>query len=161
MQKFKDKQGREWSISLNGWTLKKLKETLNFDARDHESILRAANDPSLLCDVLFVLCQGQAEKLGVTDRDFGESMTGDVIEAAADAYMQETADFSPRQKQALNTMLVKMRTTQDRATALAAEKLNSPQMDALIERAMSEQSQKIDDLLAGTNIGNSFGKSPA
>jgi hypothetical protein len=161
MQKFKDNQGREWSISLNGWTLKRLKDQLQFDARDHESILRAANDPALLCDVLFVLCEDQAKERSVTDRDFGVAMTGDAIEAAAYAYMQETANFSPRQKQALQTMLARMKETQDRATALATEKLNSPAMSQMIEKAMSEQSQKIDDLLAGTSTGSSSGKSLA
>jgi hypothetical protein len=161
MHKFKDNQGREWSLSLNGWQLKKLKETLGFDAREHESILRAANDPCLLCDVLFVMCQDQAKELSVTDEDFGKAMTGDAIEAAIDAYMQETADFSPRQKQALKTMLARMNETQDRATALATEKLNSPAMTAMIERTMQEKSAEIDALLAGTSTGSSSGKSLA
>jgi hypothetical protein len=161
MHKFKYSREREWSISLNGWTLKRLKEELDFDARDHESILRVSSDPALLCNVLFVLCEDQAKEKSVTDRDFGMAMTGDAIEAAADAYMQETADFFPRQKQALNTMLARMKETQDRATALATEKLNSPAMSQMIDKAMSEQSQKIDDLLAGTSTGNSSGKSLA
>jgi hypothetical protein len=158
MHKFKDSEGREWQVSLNGYQLKKLKDTIGFDARDHESILQAANDPILLCNVMYVLCEDQAKNLDLTDEDFGRAMGGDAIEQAADAYMQETADFFPRQKPALKAMLARMTETQDRATALATEKLNSPAMATLIQRAMAEKEQEIDALLAGTSTGSSSGK---
>ena len=162
MHKFKDNADREWSLSLNGWALKKLKEAIGFDARDHESILKAANDPSLLCDVLFVLCEDHAKERSVTDRQFGEGLTGDAIDAATEAYMQESVDFFPqRQRPALRTMLAKVNETQERATTLAAEKLTSPAMDQMIERSMNEASQRMDDLLAGKSIGSSSGNAPA
>lgn len=161
MQKFKDSTGREWSVALNGWTLKKLKDELNFDARDHRSILNAASDPLLLLDVLYVLSAGKTGDKDVTKDEFLQVMDGDCIEAAVEAYMQEIVNFSPRQKPALQAMLARMNETQDRATALATEKLTSPAMSQLIETAMKDQGAKIDDLLAGANTGNSSGKSLA
>lgn len=161
MHWFRDNTGREWCLSLNGWQLKKLKELLGFDARDHESIFRAASDPALLCDVLYVLCKDQADKDGVSDQQFGEALTGDAIDSAADAYMQESVDFFPqRQRPALKALLAKMQQTQQRATALAEEKLNSPAMEAMIARAMTEANQKIDALLAGMNTGSLSGTAP-
>lgn len=161
MHRFRDNTGREWCLSLNGWQLKRLKEQIGFDARDHESIFQAVGDPALLCDVLYVLCQEQADKDGVTDRQFGEALTGDAIDSAADAYMQESVDFFPqRQRPALKAMLTKIQEMQDRATTLAEEKMNSPAMQAMIGRAMSEASQNIDDLLAGMNTGSLSGTAP-
>lgn len=162
MHRFQDNTGREWCLSLNGWQLKRLKELIGFDARDHESIFKAASDPALLCDVLYVLCQDQANKDGITDQQFGEAMTGDAIDAAADAYMQESVDFFPlRQRPAMKAMLAKIQETQTQATKLAEEKLNGAAMDQMIAKAMSEANRKIDDLLAGMSTGNSSGTVPA
>jgi hypothetical protein len=159
MHRFKDNADREWDISLNGWQLKKLKETIDFDARDHESILKAANDPLLLCNVLFVLCEKQAKERGVSDEQFGEALGGDAIDAATEAYIQESVDFFPRsQRPALNKVLATVKDYQTRATDLATEKLNSPAMANLVEASLTEANQRIDRLLAGTTTGDSSGK---
>lgn len=162
MHRFKDNTGREWRLSLNGWQLKKLKETLDFDARDHESILRAASDPVLLCNVLFVLCEEQAKADGVSDQQFGEAMGGDAIDEAAQAYLEESVDFFPRsQRPALTKVLATVKDYQTRATALAEEKLTSPAMTQLMEKCLTEANQRIDSLLAGTGTGSLSGKLPA
>lgn len=159
MHQFKDNQSRAWQLALNGWQLKKLKERLDFDARDHESILHAAGNPMLLCDILYLLCEDQAKAANVTDEDFGKSLTGDAIDDAAEAYLAESVDFFPRsQRPALTKVLATMKTYQERATALATEKLDSPAMNQLVERAMAEASQKLDKALAGTPIGNLSGR---
>jgi hypothetical protein len=159
MHKFQDNQGREWRIALNGWQLKKLKDQLDFDARDHESILRAAEDPALICNVLYVLCEDQAKADAVSEQAFGEALTGDAIDDATEAYLAESVDFFPRShRPALQKLLATTKEYQTRATAMAAEKLGSPEMSQLIETVIQDQSQKISRLLAGTTIGGSSGK---
>src|SRR5437868_5352330 len=98
MHEFQDNLQRPWRITLNGWQLRKLKERIDFDARDHESILRAAGDPVLLCNVLFLLCEDQAKAAGISDEDFGTSLGGDAIDAAAEAYLAESVDFFPQRQ---------------------------------------------------------------
>jgi len=160
--KFKDNEGREWSLALNGWQLKNLKERINFDARDSQSILQAANDPAILCDVLFVLCEDQCKAAGVSGRQFGESLGGDAIESAAEAYIQATIDFFPqRQRQAIQMMLAKMKETQNRAMEMAKEKLTGAEMEKLITKELVKAEGMIDQILAGTSIGNSSGNVPA
>lgn len=162
MHQFTDNEGRPWQLVLNGWQLKKLKETIDFDARDHKSILRACEDPALICDIAFVLCEEQAQKANVTDRQFGEALSGDAIDDATEALLAELTDFFPRsQRLALTKVLATVKEYQTRATTLATEKLESPAMTSLIEKSIAEASQKIDSLLAGTSIGNSSGKQPA
>ena len=60
-----------------------------------DTIDRVANDPILLCDILWVLCEGQAKASGVTDEDFGSSLAGDSIEEATRAFLDELVDFFP------------------------------------------------------------------
>lgn len=169
MQKFTDNVGREWSISLNGWQLKKLKHDLGFAARDPESIFRAAEDPGLLCDVLYVLCEDQAKAAGVTDRQFGEALTGDAIDAAAEAYMLETVDFFPqRQRPALKKALAKIREIQEKETKAGMEKLESKEFETMLSDMLTAKGTAIDKMmrdvrekfLAGTIIGNSSGNAP-
>ena len=162
MHQFKDNQGRPWQIALNGWQLKKLKEQIDFDARDHESILRAAEDPCLLCNVLFLLCEDQANTKGVTDQQFGESLTGDAIDDATEAYIAESVDFFPRShRPALQKILETLKDYQTRATTMATEKANSPAMKELVKKVIAERSEKIDSLLLGTSIGSSSGNAQA
>lgn len=150
MHKFRDNAEREWIVELDGYQLKKLKQSpLNFDARDHESILRAANDPVLLCDVLYLLCEDQAKDRGLSDRDFGRSLRGDTIDLATEAYIEETIDFFPqRLRQALRTTISKTRETLDTAASLATEKLNSPQMNELLQTAAKEASRIADKMIS-------------
>jgi hypothetical protein len=160
MRSFKDSEGLDWKIALNGWQLKKLKEQLDFDARDPESILKASADPCLLVNVLYVLCESQATERGISDQQFGESMDADAIENATEAYLQETTDFFPlRQRQAMKTMLAKMSDYQEKAARMAQEKLRSQQLDNLMESAIAEASQNLDRLLSvGTTTGEPSGK---
>lgn len=150
--------GLGWRLSLNGWQLKKLKERIGFDARDPDSIMQAASDPVLLVDVLYLLCEDQAKEFSVSERQFGEALAGDVLEQAVDAYLKETVDFfPPRQRPALNKMLAKMTDFQNRATAMAEEKIDSPEMESLFQAELTKASRKIDQLLAGTNTGEPSG----
>ncbi len=159
MHQFKDSEGRPWQVVLNGYQLKRLKEQIDFDARDHQSILRAADDPVLLCNVLFLLCEDQAKSKCISDEDFGRALGGDAIDDATEAYLLESTDFFPRsQRPALKQVLKTMKSYKERATTLATEKLNSPAMKKLVTNAMKESSQKIDRLLAGTTTGSSSGK---
>ena len=148
--KFKDNSGREWLLSLNGWQLTKLKEALNYDARDKDSIIKAGNDPALFCDVLFVLCSDQANEAEVTKKDFLQSIDGDVLEAASLAYIEATIDFFPqRQSQALRKAMERAKEAQAKTMALADQK-----MDQMIDKAIQQE-------LAGTPIGSESGNVPA
>ena len=49
-------------------------------------------------DVLYAVCKPQADKLGITDEDFGEAMAGDTIEHATTALLEEVINFFPESK---------------------------------------------------------------
>ena len=106
MRTFKDGKGRTWEIALNVWQMKRLRDTLGIDLVNVigtgpdgsvkvDLIDRIANDPVLLVDILWVLCEGGAKSAGVTDEDFGSSLAGDSIEDATRAFLDELVDFFP------------------------------------------------------------------
>lgn len=64
------------------------------DAVEGRLIEQLVSDPILLCDVIFVLCQQEAEARGVTDEQFGQAMAGDAIDVMAKAMTTANTDLT-------------------------------------------------------------------
>lgn len=107
-QKFIDNTGQEWSFEVSWPQVKAVRAALNFDlyGRDIQAQMNALTDPVLLVDVLFVLCRSQAERLGVSDEDFGRRVIGDPFDAAAIALVREVSALYPKKQAALLLRLV-------------------------------------------------------
>ena len=106
MRQFTDTKERVWDVELNVRQMKRVRDVLGIDlvnviqagkdgAVATDTLDRVANDPILLVDILWVLCEGQAKLAGVTDDDFGSSLAGDSISEATRAFLDELVDFFP------------------------------------------------------------------
>ena len=106
MRQFTDTKERVWDVELNVRQMKRVRDVLGIDlvnviqagkdgAVATDTLDRVANDPILLVDILWVLCEGQAKAAGVTDDDFGSSLAGDSISDATKAFLDELVDFFP------------------------------------------------------------------
>ena len=106
MRQFTDTKERVWDVELNVRQMKRARDALGIDlvnviqagkdgAVATDTLDRVANDPILLVDILWVLCEGQAKAAGVTDDDFGSSLAGDSISDATRAFLDELVDFFP------------------------------------------------------------------
>ena len=106
MRQFTDTKERVWDVELNVRQMKRVRDVLGIDlvnviqagkdgAVATDTLDRVANDPILLVDILWVLCEGQAKAAGVTDDDFGSSLAGDSISDATRAFLDELVDFFP------------------------------------------------------------------
>ena len=166
MRSFKDNADRTWTITLNVYAVKKVRDLLGVDlldlggdpstplgagdAKDGNGLLyRLIADPVLLVDVLYVICKDQADGANVTDEQFGRAMAGDVIDAATRAFLEELADFTPSPR--------------DRARARkvidATWKLIDRAQDVLDAKADGELARASDAALSA--LGGSSGNSPA
>ena len=138
MQDFRDNKNRTWDIVLNVSQIKRLRDKLKLDllADDNGlSFSQLYTDPILLCNVLFVLCEKQAEERSVSDEDFGESLAGESIAKATEAFLTELADFFPNKKQSalLKSAVQKMDSLQDRML---------DKMEAEMEKEMEETAKQ-------------------
>ena len=169
MRTFQDNAGRTWTVTLNIWAVKKVRDLLGVDlldlsgsgrtinptsAREGEELpdgllCRLLADPILLVDVLYVVCKEQADGANVTDEQFGRSMAGDAIDAATRAFLEELADFTPSPR--------------DRARAKrvieATWKLIDRAQDVLDARADAQMEKAAEVALSA--LGSSSGSSPA
>jgi hypothetical protein len=98
MRIFKDNAGREWTIALSIGDIKRVKDLLGVNLFEPESgepplLTRIGTDIILLCDIVYCLIKVQADKLGITDEEFGRALGGEAILAAQKAFYEELIDF--------------------------------------------------------------------
>jgi hypothetical protein len=151
MQTFRDNAGRTWAVSVDVAAIKRVRALAGFDllsVMDGKAVDRLIADPVLLCDVLCAVCRPDAERLGVTDEDFGRAMAGDAIDHATQALLEELVSFcpNPRDRKRLRKFVTTMWTTMEKARDVLERKLDERLEDA------SRQ--------ALTALGGSSGSSP-
>jgi len=147
MHSFKDNEGREWHLAVNVATVKRLRQSelavdlLDLvDGREPERslLVRLAADPVLLVDVLYVICQPEAEKRGVSDVEFGEAMAGEVIDRATEALLAEITDFTPnrRDRQRLRRGLEKIEAMMETGRTILDERLEAADLDGELRKLL-------------------------
>lgn len=136
MQTFRDNAGRTWTVSVDVAAIKRVRALAGFDLLsviDGKGIDRLVLDPVLLCDVLCAACRPEAERLGVSDEDFGRAMAGDAIEHATRALMEELVSFcpNPRDRKNLRRVVSAMWTTMERARDVVESRIESDLQSAM------------------------------
>jgi len=146
LKTFTDNAGRNWTVALNVDALKRVRSLCTVDLMEIVSdggklLDRLMADPVLLCDVVFALCKEEAESKNVSDTDFGKAMAGDPIEHATQALLEEIVGFFPNrtQRDVLGKVLDKMRRYADLAGELAKAKVDDPELDERMRKAIEEE----------------------
>jgi len=98
MKTFKDSAGRNWTITINVDTVKRLIAGINvnlceLNEGDPPLILALERDASRLFDVVFEVIRPQAETLGVTAQQLAAGIDGPSLAEMATAFWGELADF--------------------------------------------------------------------
>lgn len=141
---FTDTAGRDWLVSLNIATVKRVRDMLDVDllSGDQQVFATLATDPVMLCDVIYVVCKPQADDRGISDEQFGQAMSGDSLGNATDALLGALADFSPSlQKRALmRQMMAKVEAVESRLLDEAKTQLEDGTLDKLIDEAIAKMS---------------------
>ena len=165
MKTFEDKNGTVWELEVTVGVVKRVRAVLEIDlARLDETLYeRLSEDPVLLVDLLWVICEKQARERNITDEQFGESLTGDAIEAATTALLEAVADFFPGPKRSLfQKVISKTATIELTASKLAMEKLDDPRLQkAMQERLDAEFEKALRQLSSPTSSPESPASMPA
>jgi hypothetical protein len=137
MRTFVDREGRNWKIEINVSVVKRVRSLTGVNLLDvlgERLAEELANDPILLCDVLYAVCRPQADELGVSDEDFGRGLGGNAIEQATDALLEELVDFFPSRKGALlRKASARMKELEGKICDLAEQRLEDPRLEQKIE----------------------------
>jgi hypothetical protein len=143
MATFRDGNGREWHINVTVADVKRVKEQtgLLLTSLVEDKLLPLAalvSDPVRLVDTVWVLVEPQAKAAGLTDEQFGQSLSGDSVDQMANAFMEALTDFFPkRQSEMLKMLLVKQKDLQNALADRAEVELSRLTVEQLIESVMS------------------------
>ena len=142
MHQFVDNAGHTWGITVNVDAIKRVRQALDvnlLDAVEGKLIERLVSDPILLCDVIYVLCQLEAESRGISDEEFGRAMAGDAIDAATSSLLEELVAFFPKaRRQLLAKALSKLKLLEARAIALIEQKLDDPNLETQLTEQLNQ-----------------------
>ena len=133
MKTFTDNAGRSWDISVTVDAVKRVRSLLDVDLMDAASgklIQELAEDPVLLCDVIYCIVKPQADEREVTDEDFGKAMAGDAIDQATTAFLEDLVNFFPSlRRQMLEKVLTKLKNLEAIAAEVVNKRLDSPELE--------------------------------
>ncbi|HSW63984.1 MAG TPA: hypothetical protein VLH56_11855 [Dissulfurispiraceae bacterium] len=158
MKTFLDMHGRIWTISLTIEAAKRVRALLNVDLLAPEAgepplLTRLGIDAILLCDVIFALVKPQADKAGISDIEFGESLGGESVLQARQAFNEEYVSFFKALGRAdLEQMILAQMQLMEMAVRAAEAKmknLNLPEVLASIDGASSMSSPVSSELTQG------------
>jgi hypothetical protein len=114
MSSFRDSTGRLWEVDITIAAVKRVRSLVGIDLLalaegDPPLITRLATDIALICDALYAVVKPQADPLGVSDEDFGESLAGETISHAYDAFWESLTDFTRGHNPAVVTAIERQR----------------------------------------------------
>jgi len=141
---FRDKNQREWNITLNVGMLEDIKDTAEIDL---DSLMKKPEsmgefvfgEPRKLMQVLYICCEDQIKSVPLTPKEFAKLFDRDTLDLAVDAFLKALVLFYPRTSAGkvmadnLPAILAKMdREIQAKAestirTALSGTVTNSPE----------------------------------
>jgi len=166
MNVFKDNAGREWTVAITVGSIMRVRETIDVDLLDlvdGKLIEKLLSDPILLCKIIYVVCQPDAEKRGVSGQQFFDAMSGDDIDQATKILIDELVSFSPSPKDRANLRAIADKTNEamDRGRDLVKARVQSGILDKIIKNELSKAEKKMDQAMeevlsdAGEPSGNS------
>lgn len=146
MASFKDSEGRSWKTTVNVNTVRRVKDltgvylpALVDDA--FKKFDELAQDVIAFVDVLYAVCEPDAQANDVTPEKFGESLAGDVLEKASVALIEGIVDFFPEaRRRALRTYLTKAKRVQSLVMARGESELSKIDPDKIAEELIAKAS---------------------
>lgn len=144
MRSFKDHAGRTWTLAIHVTAIKRCRALAGVDLLGliddgFKGLGEFIADPIRLVDVLYVLCKDDAEKLGISDEDFGRAMFGDAIANGATAFLEEYTDFfqDPRVRAGLTKVLASAEKLSQKLTDHMLSQIDSIDIDSEAEKLIS------------------------
>lgn len=140
MAQFKDTQDRTWDIVVTITTISRVRDTLGVDFLSAPDVIgNVKDDIMLLCNVLYVICQDQANRINVSDKQFGEGLAGDVIEHATEALIAALIDFFPtRRRELLRAVNEKSKIVAMKAMDMAEQRIAAMDPEELAKKIMGD-----------------------
>jgi hypothetical protein len=160
---FTDTAGRVWSVTIGTDTIKRVRSLLSVDLMEFvEGTLmpKLMGDVVLFVDVIYAVCKPEADARNITDEQFGQAMSGEVLQAAEEAFAESLFCFShPSRREAARKAWEKFKELRTRACQMAVVRLADPKIDQMFEAEMESRLNGLESppKTPGNFSGNSRG----
>lgn len=104
MKTFDDKEGRSWTVDVDGDTIARVETATGLlltDLIGGPAADAIAASPTKLLAVLYAVCKPQADARDVSEAAFRSLFNGDAVEAATEALTAEVIAFFPKARRPL------------------------------------------------------------
>lgn len=146
--RFTDQRGRVWQLELNYSLAKRLRDVTGLDFvnyQDGKALLAIHDSDEKLVQVLWLLCEPQAQAVSVSEEVFGAGLGGEALEQGIEALEQALLNFSrPAKRQAIAAIRDKAHELVAAQTNLTETKLRSPKVKEFLQAKLEEASAEID-----------------
>lgn len=156
MREFKDATGQQWSVVINGATIKRAQDLLRIDlgdplAGDPPVLTRIDTDIVFMVDLIYVVCKPEADLREISDVQFAERLEGDALHAAHDAVLEELADFFQKLRRShLAGAIEKQQEVVRRALELVDRTIRSPALTSRLDHELDELGKSCASLLGSS-----------
>lgn len=146
MKEFKDANGIAWQISLNGHTMKQVRDIAEIDLwrvfEDEKTLTDLYVDPEKVIDIIYVLCDKQIKERDFSPEQFYEGWFGDCLGLATKTLFDEILDFAPNPKRraAMQRALGKLDEMDEVASQYAMAEIEAIDIKAMMQQALSQPS---------------------
>lgn len=115
MATFIDSNKNSWNVAINVRKLKGVRENVKdksgkpvdlMETVTDRLVFTLLSDPCLVGDVLWYLCNQQAQTLKVSKESFLDSLWGEYLESATEALIEALADFFPKSEKLILQKIV-------------------------------------------------------
>jgi hypothetical protein len=150
MHRFKDANGKEWSVILDVNMTRQIRTELGVDLHklDKESVASLTSDDEKLVDVLSIICQEQIKNQNLDAAGFARCLIGGALDDACDALMEELVFISRRSRsQVVATAWEKTKAAETRMTTKAMELMESGMIEQNTDALLQKMEEEFGSLL--------------
>lgn len=152
MKQFTDSKGDTWTVEVNGATIKRAQNLLQVDLGnplegDPPLIVRFDMDIVFKVDLLYAACLPQIEKRKLTDEQFAERLSGEVLQAASEAlWASLLLFFQNLRRTEVVEVMHKQQALVAQAIERVAEVVKSVSMDEIVEAELAGLGDSLSSL---------------
>ncbi len=136
--RFKDNQGRQYTLSISIGGVRRVRDLLDVNLadpwekwKDGLSILEGlAVDAILMIDVVYCLVKPECDSYEISSEQFGEAVDGEVLKAITETFWKVYRDFFQQSgRDDLATSVEKMETARNKAVLRVQQRIDGVDID--------------------------------
>lgn len=155
MPHFTDTEGRRWELELNIGLARRIKSLAGVDLlakNPTPEIAKIIEDLETLVNVLWIVCERQAQTRDVDEEDFAWALGGETFHPAVYGLLEAIVNFSPPHRRgAMAAAVERIREIERRVGEKAKATIESPRMEDWIERKLSDPVPMPDGAPSGSS----------